>query len=64
MDRLHRSMSVFVKHVGKKTEGDERDKLAVAYLGSTMAAHGQDFAPDSEFGNCLMRMFARLCCEC
>jgi hypothetical protein len=59
MERLHKSMSIYVKHVGKKDQGDDRDKqLAIAFLGTTMAQHGQDFASDSEFGNCLMRMFA------
>jgi hypothetical protein len=62
MDRLHRAMSVFVKHVGKRSEGDDRDKqLAVSFLGTTMASHGQDFASDSEFGNCLTRMCFRFC---
>lgn len=56
MDRLHKSMSLYVKAVGKKSEGDGDKMLPVGYLGSTMVGHGQDFAHDSEFGNCLLSM--------
>src|ERR1700761_86171 len=55
MEKMHKSMSLYVKHVGKKSEGEERDKVPIGYLGSTMVSHGQDFSPDSEFGNCLTR---------
>jgi hypothetical protein len=48
-------MSLYVKHIGKKAESDDRDKLPLGYLGATMVSHGQDFAPDSEFGSCLSR---------
>lgn len=63
MDKLHKSMSLYVKHIGKKSEGEDRDKIPLGNLGSTMIAHGQDFAPDSEFGTCLIRMYTtfRLC---
>ncbi|KAF2669213.1 BAR-domain-containing protein [Microthyrium microscopicum] len=55
MDRLHKSMSLYVKAQGRKESADDRDKmLPVGYLGSTMVGHGQDFSPDSEFGNCLL----------
>jgi len=62
MDRLHKSMSMYVKAVGKKSEGEDRDKLLpVGYLGATMVSHGHDFSPDSEFGNCLISNVT-LCC--
>jgi hypothetical protein len=61
MDKLHKSMSMYVKHVGKKSEGEDRDKVPLAYLGATMVSHGQDFSPDSEFGSCLTRTFACAC---
>jgi hypothetical protein len=58
MDSLHKSMSMYVKWLSKKTdvEGSEKS-LPVGYLGATMLSHGQDFSPESEFGTCLIRMF-------
>lgn len=53
-------MSLYVKHEGKKGEGEDRDKIALANLASTMVSHGQDFSPDSEFGGCLTREFCFL----
>jgi hypothetical protein len=55
MDKLHKSMSTYVKALTKKPETEAGDKLPVGYLGGTMINHGQDFAPDSEFGTCLIR---------
>jgi hypothetical protein len=59
MEKMHKSMSLYVKHVGKKSEGEERDKVPIGYLGSVMVSHGQDFSPGSEFGSCLTRMVMR-----
>ncbi|KAF7561337.1 hypothetical protein G7046_g2809 [Stylonectria norvegica] len=58
MDRLQRSMSTYVKWISRRTEPaeDKERSLPVAYLGRTMAAHGEDFEQDSEFGNCLLSM--------
>ena len=55
MDRLHKSMTAYMKTLSKRSEGDDKEKtLPVAYLGSTMLHHGEDFENDSEFGQCLM----------
>jgi hypothetical protein len=55
MEKLQKSMTVYVKSLSKRTEEDSREKLLpVGYLGATMIAHGQDFQHDSEFGNCLI----------
>lgn len=55
MERLQRSMTAYVKTLSKRQEGDDKEKiLPVAYLGSTMVNHGEDFEDDSEFGQCLM----------
>ncbi len=55
MERLQRSMTAYVKTLSKRQEGDDKEKnLPVAYLGSTMVSHGEDFEEDSEFGQCLM----------
>lgn len=59
MEKLQRSMTVYVKSLSKRNEGEDREKLLpVGFMGSTMIAHGQDFSHDSEFGNCLQ---SRLC---
>jgi hypothetical protein len=43
-----------VKSLSKTKEAEDKEKtLPIAYLGSTMASHGDDFEPDSEFGQCL-----------
>lgn len=54
MERLQRSMTTYVKTLTKVKEADDKEKaLPLAYLGSTMMGHGDDFEPDSEFGQCL-----------
>ncbi|KAH6681967.1 hypothetical protein B0J14DRAFT_469821 [Halenospora varia] len=57
MVKLHKSMTTYVKSLSKRNEADDREKiLPVGYLGQTMINHGEDFEPDSEFGNCLIGM--------
>lgn len=58
MDQLQRSMSTYVKWLGRRGEAPEdKDKsLAAGYLGRTMVNHGEEFQSDSEFGNCLIAM--------
>ena len=54
MEKLQRSMNVYMKAVSKRSEVEGKEKtLPVAYLGGTMVSHGDDFEPDSEFGQCL-----------
>lgn len=54
MDKMQRSMAIYVKSLSKRAEGDDREKqLPGGHLGSSMVTHGEDFEPDSEFGNCL-----------
>lgn len=48
-------MTSYMKSISKRNEGEDKEKiLPVAYLGQTMMTHGEDFEPDSEFGNCLI----------
>lgn len=57
MEKLQKSMTVYVKSLSKRNEIEDKEKiLPVAYLGQTMIHHGEDFEPDSEFGNCLISM--------
>lgn len=58
MDRLQRSMTTYVKSLSKHKEAEDKEKtLPLAYMGSTMVSHGDDFEPDSEFGQCLSSMW-------
>lgn len=51
---MHKSMTSYVKSLSKRKEAEDKEKtLPVAYFGSTMVSHGDDFEPDSEFGQCL-----------
>ncbi|QSZ35163.1 hypothetical protein DSL72_008030 [Monilinia vaccinii-corymbosi] len=57
MEKLQRSMTIYIKSLSKRNEGDDKEKLLpVANLGQTMKHHGEDFEPDSNFGNCLIAM--------
>ena len=50
-------MTTYIKTLSKRNEGEDKEKmLPVAYLGSTMVSHGEDFENDSEFGQCLICM--------
>lgn len=58
MERLQRTMASYVKSMSKRNEAEDKEKiLPVAFLGQTMISHGEDFEPDSEFGNCLIGEF-------
>lgn len=57
MEKLQKSMTVYVKSLSKRNEIEDKEKiLPVAYLGQAMIHHGEDFEPDSDFGNCLIGM--------
>lgn len=49
-------MNTYVKSLSRRGETfeDKEKGLPVSYLGRTMIAHGEDFEPESEFGNCLI----------
>lgn len=65
MERLHKSMTTYVKTLSKRNEGNDKEKiLPVTYLGSTMLNHGEDFENDSEFGQCLISAFGQTCPCC
>lgn len=51
---MQKAMAVYVKSISKRAEGADKEKqLPGGHLGSSMVTHGEDFEPDSEFGNCL-----------
>ncbi|KAF2796310.1 BAR-domain-containing protein [Melanomma pulvis-pyrius CBS 109.77] len=54
MDKMQKSMTVYVKSLSKRAEGDDKEKsLPGGNLGSSMVTHSEDFEPDSEYGTCL-----------
>ena len=54
VDRIHKSMTAYVKALSKRSEGDDKEKtLPIAHLGSSMVTHGEDFDGNSEYGQCL-----------
>ncbi|KAK1085821.1 hypothetical protein LTR48_004175 [Friedmanniomyces endolithicus] len=54
MERLNRSATGYIKATSSRSAGDDKEKvLPISYFGSTMVSHGEDFEPDSEFGQCL-----------
>ncbi|KAL4980224.1 hypothetical protein BDW66DRAFT_125891 [Aspergillus desertorum] len=59
IDRIHKSMSAYVKSISKRSEGDDKEKtLPIAHLGGSMITHGEDYDANSEYGRCLT-MFGR-----
>ncbi|KAJ5775266.1 uncharacterized protein N7511_000277 [Penicillium nucicola] len=59
VDRIHKSMTAYVKTISKRNEGDDKEKtLPIAHLGSSMVSHGEDFDVNSEYGQSLI-MFGR-----
>lgn len=55
VDRMHKSMTSYVKAISKRNEGDDKEKtLPIAHLGSSMVSHGEDFDGSSEYGQSLI----------
>lgn len=55
MERLSLATNAYMRTVTRRTEGEGKEKLTpIAYLGSSMTRHGEDFAEDSVFGQCLI----------
>ncbi|PLB33840.1 BAR domain protein [Aspergillus candidus] len=55
VDRIHKSMTGYVKSISKRNEGDDKEKtLPIAHLGSSMISHGEDFDGHSDYGRCLI----------
>ncbi|KAF9890934.1 hypothetical protein FE257_005191 [Aspergillus nanangensis] len=54
VDRIHKSMTAYIKSLSKRSEGDDKEKtLPIAHLGSSMVSHGEDFDAHSDYGRCL-----------
>lgn len=58
MERMHKSMNTYIQSLSKRTDTDSKEKtLPITNTGTIMIAHGNDFEPDSEFGQCLASRF-------
>lgn len=54
MERLNKAMAAYVRAISKRSEGEDKEKLfPIGNLGGVMVAHGEDFASNSEYGQCL-----------
>ena len=43
--------------MSRRDQGEKQEKqLPVGYFGATLVSHGDDFEPDSEFGQCLLSL--------
>ncbi|KAI9154945.1 cyclin h [Paramyrothecium foliicola] len=58
MERLQKGMTTYLKWMSRRCDAfeDKERNSPSTVLGRTMAAHGDDFEPESEFGNCLATM--------
>jgi len=55
MEKMHASMSTYVKSLSKRSEGEGKEKMIpIAYVGTTMARHGEVFEEGNKFGECLL----------
>ena len=58
MEKMQKSMSLYVKALSKRNEGDDKEKRTpIAYMGGIMINHGEDFEVDSQYGRCLSSMY-------
>lgn len=59
MERLNKAMAAYVRAISKRSEGEDKEKLfPIGNLGGVMVAHGEDFASNSEYGQCLTGRFS------
>ena len=51
---MQRAMNAYIKAISKRSEVEGKEKtLPIAFMGGTMISHGEDFEPESEYGQCL-----------
>lgn len=58
MEKLHKSMNVYVKWTGRKCDGfeDKERNTPIGFMAHNMTNHGEEYEEDSEFGNCLVSL--------
>jgi hypothetical protein len=59
MEKLQKSTNGYVKWISRRGEAyDDKEKgLPIGYVGRMMVTHGEDYEPDSEYGNSLIGMY-------
>ncbi|KAK9462911.1 uncharacterized protein V1516DRAFT_671456 [Lipomyces oligophaga] len=56
-ERLHHSMSLYVRNLAKRRELDELEKASpIDILGQALAIYGDEFVPESTYGQALLRL--------
>lgn len=54
MERLYACTNGYIKSISRRDAGEGKEKqLPIGHFGSVLVSHGDDFEPDSEFGQCL-----------
>jgi hypothetical protein len=57
LEKLHSAAGLYIRAMGKKKEGEDREKtLPPEILGQAMISHGGEFAPESAYGQGLLRL--------
>lgn len=59
LEKLYNSAGVYIRAMGKKKEGEDREKsLPSEIFGQAMVSHGGEYAPESAYGQALLRLGA------
>jgi hypothetical protein len=57
LEKLYAAAGLYIRAMGKKKEGEDREKnLPPEILGQAMISHGGEFAPESAYGQALLRL--------
>lgn len=58
MESIQKSTSVYSRWISRRCDAfeDKGRNPPIALVGRTMTAHGNEFEPDSELGNCLVSL--------
>ena len=57
LEKLYAAAGLYIRAMGKKKEGEDREKsLPGEILGQAMIGHGGEFAPESAYGQALLRL--------
>ena len=54
---MYAAAALYIRAMGKKKEGEDREKsLPQEILGQAMISHGGEYAPESAYGQALLRL--------
>ena len=57
LEKLYNAAGLYIRAMGKKKEGEDREKsLPPEILGQAMIGHGGEYAPESAYGQALLRL--------